>query len=208
VEEKSLRAMMDAMHHRGPDDEGTFLKDNVGIGFVRLSIIDLSMAGHQPMFSADNRYAILLNGEIFNYIELRELLKSKGYIFKSGSDTEVLLNSYIEWGESCLHQLNGMFAFAILDTLTNNLFAARDRFGIKPFYYYLDQNQFLFASDIPPLLIKLGNRKEPEESIIFDYLVFNRTNHYEKTFFKNILKLQHGHTLLNTNLFYLKKKIF
>jgi asparagine synthase (glutamine-hydrolysing) len=195
VEEKSLRAMMDAMHHRGPDDEGTFLKDNVGIGFVRLSIIDLSMAGHQPMFSADNRYAILLNGEIFNYIELRELLKSKGYIFKSGSDTEVLLNSYIEWGESCLHQLNGMFAFAILDTLTNNLFAARDRFGIKPFYYYLDQNQFLFASDIPPLLIKLGNRKEPEESIIFDYLVFNRTNHYEKTFFKNILKLQHGHTL-------------
>jgi asparagine synthase (glutamine-hydrolysing) len=196
VEENSLRSMMYAMRQRGPDDDGTFLKDNIGIGFVRLSIIDLSMAGHQPMFSTDKRYAILLNGEIYNYIELREALKSKGYIFRSGSDTEVLLNSYIEWGESCLHRLNGMFAFVILDTYTNDLFAARDRFGIKPFYYYLDQNQLLFASDIPPLLKILGNNKQPEDSVIFDYLVLNRTNHSEKTFFKNIQKLQHGHTLI------------
>jgi asparagine synthase (glutamine-hydrolysing) len=200
--------MMYAMRHRGPDDEGTFLKDNFGIGFVRLSIIDLSMAGHQPMFSADKRYVILLNGEIYNYIELREELKSKGYNFRSGSDTEVLLNSYIEWGEPCLHRLNGMFAFIIIDTYSNDLFAARDRFGIKPFYFYCDQNKFLFASDIPPLLKVLDKRKEPEDSVIFDYLVFNRTNHSEKTFFKNIFKLQHGHTLtvkegkLNINRWY------
>ena len=195
VEESSLKAMMYAMRHRGPDDEGIFLKDNFGIGFVRLSIIDLSMAGHQPMFSADNKYVILLNGEIYNYIELREELKIKGYNFRSGSDTEVLLNSYIAWGESCLHKLNGMFAFIILDTYSNDLFSARDRFGIKPFYYYNDQNQLLFASDIPPLLKILDNKLEPEDSIIFDYLVFNRTNHSEKTFFKNIQKLQHGHSL-------------
>jgi len=193
--ESSIRGMMTAMKHRGPDDEGTYINGNVGLGFVRLSILDLSMAGHQPMFSADNRYVILLNGEIYNYIELRQELKSKGYSFRSGSDTEVLLNCYIEWGESCLHRLNGMFAFAILDILTNDFFAARDRFGIKPFYYSLDKNQFLFASDIPPLLTILDKKKEPNDSVIFDYLVFNRTNHTENTFFKNILKLQHGHKL-------------
>ena len=183
------------MKHRGPDDEGVFVKENIGLGFVRLSILDLTIAGHQPMLSADKRYVIVLNGEIYNYIELRGELKNKGYIFRSGSDTEVLLNCFIEWGESCLHKLNGMFAFAILDTYTNDIFAARDRFGIKPFYYYKDQNQFVFASDIPPLLEISGHRKEPEDSVIFDYLVFNRTNQSEKTFFKNIKKLQHGHTL-------------
>jgi asparagine synthase (glutamine-hydrolysing) len=195
VQEAHLREMMRIMKHRGPDDEGIFIKDNTGLGFVRLSIIDLSMAGHQPMFSTDKRYVILLNGEIYNYIELREELKSKGYIFRSGSDTEVLLNSYIEWGKLCLHRLNGMFAFIVLDTYTNELFAARDRFGIKPFYFYRDKNQFLFASDIPPVLKILSHKKEPEDSVIFDYLVFNRTNQGEKTFFKNIQKLQHGHFL-------------
>jgi asparagine synthase (glutamine-hydrolysing) len=195
VEESKLRLMMKSMKHRGPDDEGVFVKDHIGLGFVRLSILDLSMAGHQPMVSADKRYVIILNGEIFNYIELREELKGKGYVFRSGSDTEVLLNSYMEWGESCLHRLNGMFAFTILDTFTNEVFAARDRFGIKPYYFYHDQEQFLFASDIPPLLKILDHQREPEDSVIFDYLVFNRTNHNEKTFFKNIRKLQHGHTL-------------
>src|SRR5664280_1000398 len=195
VTEAPLQEMMRTMKHRGPDDEGLFIKDHTGLGFVRLSIIDLSLAGHQPMFSIDNRYVILLNGEIYNYIELREDLKMKGYIFRSGSDTEVLLNSYIEWGESCLHRLNGMFAFAIFDSVTNDIFAARDRFGIKPFYYYQDQSQFIFASDIPPLLNVLGKKKEPDESVIFDYLVFNRTNQSGKTFFKNIQKLQHGHSL-------------
>lgn len=195
VQEGSIREMMRIMKHRGPNDEGVFIENNIGLGFVRLSIIDLTSAGHQPKLSQDKRYVIVFNGEIFNYIELREVLKSKGYIFRSDSDTEVLLNSYVEWGESCLNRLNGMFAFAILDTFTNDLFAARDRFGIKPFYYYHDQNQFLFASDIPPLLKILNHKKEPEDSVIFDYLIFNRTNHGEKTFFKRILKMQHGHSL-------------
>ena len=195
VQEAHLREMMRTMKHRGPDDDGVFVKENIGLGFVRLSIIDLTLAGHQPMFSTDKRYVILLNGEIYNYIELREELQRKDYIFRSGSDTEVLLNSFIEWGESFLHKLNGMFAFVILDTLANELFAARDRFGIKPFYYYHDQNQFIFASDIPPILTIVDHEREPEDSVIFDYLVFNRTNHSKKTFFRNIQKLQHGHTL-------------
>jgi asparagine synthase (glutamine-hydrolysing) len=195
AEESKLHLMMEKMKYRGPDDEGVFIKEHIGLGFVRLSIIDLTIAGHQPMFSSDNRYVIILNGEIYNYIELRIELRNKGYIFRSDSDTEVLMNSYLEWGESCLHRLNGMFAFVVLDTYSNEIFAARDRFGIKPFYFYQDQNQFLFASDIPPLLRILDKRKEPEDSIIFDYLVFNRTNHSEKTFFKNVQKLQHGHSL-------------
>lgn len=112
VTEAPLREMMHSMKHRGPDDDGVFIKENIGLGFVRLSIIDLSLAGHQPMFSSDKRFVILLNGEIYNFIELREELKSLGYIFRSGSDTEVLLNSYIEWGTpafsglmACLHLL-------------------------------------------------------------------------------------------------------
>ena len=194
VSESSIRSMMYAMKHRGPDDDGVYIKQNIGLGFVRLSILDLTSAGHQPMVSNDQRYVLVLNGEIFNFIELRAELKG-GYNFRSNSDTEVLLAAYIKWGEACLERLNGMFAFAILDTFTNHLFAARDRFGIKPFYYYCDKEIFYFASDIVPILSILDRKREPEDSIIFDYLVFNRTNHSEKTFFKNILKLQHGSSL-------------
>lgn len=196
VEESKIRQMMKSMKHRGPDDEGLFITDHIGLGFVRLSIIDLSLAGHQPMFSSDKRHVIIFNGEIYNYIELKQELRDKGYIFNSDSDTEVLLYSYIEWGEECLHKLNGMFAFAILDTISNDLFIARDRFGIKPFYYFLDQDQFVFASDIPPILRVTNSKNEPDDSVIFDFLVFNRTNQSEKTFFKNISKLQHGHSIL------------
>ncbi len=194
VQEESLREMMRIMKHRGPDDEGVFTKENIGFGFVRLSILDLSIAGHQPMVSNDGRYVIILNGEIFNYIELREELKGF-YRFVSSTDTEVLLASFLKWGESCLNRLNGMFAFMILDTLTMEVFGARDRFGIKPFYYYQDNNVFVFASDIPPILSMLKDKAGAEDSIIFDYLVFNRTNHTEKTFFRNIKKLPHGHSV-------------
>lgn len=194
VQEAPLLKMMHIMKHRGPDDEGVYIKENIGFGFVRLSILDLSMAGHQPMVSNDGRYVIVLNGEIFNYIELRDELRSY-YHFTSNTDTEVLLASYLKWGESCLERLNGMFAFVILDTQTMEIFGARDRFGIKPFYYYQDKDVFIFASDIPPILNQLKGKASAEDSIIFDYLVFNRTNHTEKTFFQNIKKIPHGHLL-------------
>lgn len=115
VYEAPLRKMMQIMMHRGPDDEGIFIEKNVGMGFVRLSIIDLSKAGNQPMVSNDGRYVIVFNGEIYNYIEIREDLKQKGCTFRTNSDTEVLLASYKEWGEACLHRFNGMWAFVVYD---------------------------------------------------------------------------------------------
>ena len=103
---EQVQAMMDSMAHRGPDDQGQFIEGGVGLGFVRLSIIDLSIGGHQPMYSADGRHVLIFNGEIFNYIELREALKKEGYCFKTQTDTEVLLNAYLAWGEQMLHRLN------------------------------------------------------------------------------------------------------
>jgi asparagine synthase (glutamine-hydrolysing) len=193
VSEESIRSMIHKMNHRGPDDNGVFLKDNIGLGFVRLSILDLSTAGHQPMRSADGRFVIIYNGEIFNYVELRKELEKEGFVFKTNTDTEVLLNSYIHWGKSCLDKLNGMWAFVILDTKDNELFGARDRFGIKPFYYTFNESKFLFASEIPPILNSLNTKIEPNMDSIFDYLVFNRTDQNESTFFKNIFKIKHGH---------------
>lgn len=186
---------MQIMKHRGPDDEGIFLEENVGLGFVRLSIIDLSPAGHQPMSSHDERYVIVYNGEIYNYIELRNDLKSLGYSFKTNSDTEVLLASYIEWGEECLHRFNGMWAFVIYDRIQKRIFAARDRYGIKPFYYCMTNDFLAFASEIPPLLSLLKTKPKPDYQSIFDYLVFNRTDQTERTFFEEIKKLQHGHSI-------------
>ena len=195
VQEAPVRKMMQIMKHRGPDDEGIFLEENVGLGFVRLSIIDLSPAGHQPMSSHDERYVIVYNGEIYNYIELRNDLKSLGYSFKTNSDTEVLLASYIEWGEECLHRFNGMWAFVIYDRIQKRIFAARDRYGIKPFYYCMTNDFLAFASEIPPLLSLLKTKPKPDYQSIFDYLVFNRTDQTERTFFEEIKKLQHGHSI-------------
>jgi asparagine synthase (glutamine-hydrolysing) len=196
TEEKNLRLMMKTMKHRGPDDEGIFQEGNVGLGFVRLSIIDLSPAGHQPMFSDCGQYVLVYNGEIYNYIELREELQVKGYTFRTKTDSEVLLKSYLEWGEECLHRFNGMWAFVIYNRNEKTIFAARDRFGIKPFYYLQNQDFFAFASEIPPLLTLLQVKPQPDYQSIFDYLVFNRTDQTERTFFSEVKKLQHGHILL------------
>ena len=141
VKEQEILTMMQKMKHRGPDDEGVFLDNNIGLGFVRLSILDLSLAGHQPMFSHDNKYVIVFNGEVYNYIEIRNELKHK-YDFKTNTDTEVILTAYQEWGKKCLDKFNGMFSFVIYDTIGKEIFGARDRFGIKPFYYFLDENDF------------------------------------------------------------------
>ena len=190
-----LEKMMVRMKHRGPDDEGWFFDQNVALGHVRLSIIDLSDAGHQPMLSPDKRYVVAYNGEIFNYIELRNELKSFGYTFRTNTDTEVLLYAYQKWGESCIERFNGMWAFVIYDRKMRTIFFSRDRFGIKPFYYYLTPDLFAFASEIPPLLSIMPYRPTPDYQSIFDFLVFNRTDQTQKTFFYEIKKLQHGHFL-------------
>ncbi|SIR44217.1 asparagine synthase (glutamine-hydrolyzing) [Pontibacter lucknowensis] len=190
--ESALREMMRQMKHRGPDDNGVFIEDEIGLGFVRLSIIDLSPDGHQPMVSADGRYVLEFNGEIFNYVELREELQQEGIEFKTKTDTEVLLNAYIHWGEDCMNHFNGMWAFAIYDRLTKTVFASRDRYGIKPFYYIHTTNYFAFCSEIPPLLSLLDGKPKPNYQSIFDYLAFNRTDQSEATFFEEVRKLQHG----------------
>jgi asparagine synthase (glutamine-hydrolysing) len=200
VQEAQIRQMMQIMKHRGPDDEGVFIENNVGLGFVRLSIIDLTSAGHQPKLSQDERYVIVFNGEIYNYIELREELQKEGVIFATKTDTEVLLNAYIQWGEDCLDRFNGMWAFAIYDREEKKIFSARDRYGIKPFYYLKTDEYFAFCSEIPPLLSLLDQNPKPNYQTIFDFLVFNRTDQTESTFFEEIKKLQHGHCLyLNCN---------
>lgn len=195
VEVSSIKQMMEKQKHRGPDDEGIFIDNNVGLGFVRLSIIDLSISGHQPMTDNANRYVIVFNGEIYNYIELREELIAQGITFRSNSDTEVLLNMYIKYGKACLDKLNGMFAFVIYDKQTKDVFAARDRFGVKPFYYYTDDKAFYFASEIPPILSVYNKKNTPNQNAIFDYLAYNRTDQTEDTFFQGVKKLQHSHYL-------------
>jgi asparagine synthase (glutamine-hydrolysing) len=199
VGQPSLRKMMQAMKHRGPDDEGVFTVDNVGLGFVRLSIIDLTISGHQPMIDASSRYVIVFNGEIYNYIELREDLKKEGVIFRTHSDTEVLLNAYIHWGQACLNKFNGMWAFAIYDTFEKSVFFSRDRFGVKPFYYYADNEFFVFASDIPAILSVLRSTPEPDNHTIYEYMLYNRTDQDNHTFYKGIKKLQHGCNLTVEN---------
>lgn len=200
VRESDLRVMMTTMKHRGPDDDGVYIKNNVGFGFVRLSIIDLSPAGHQPFKSEDERYVMVYNGEIFNYIELRDELERFGYNFKTQTDTEVLLKSYIHWGEKMLHKLNGMWALAIYDTIENSVFFARDRYGIKPFYYSLQNGKFIFASEIPSILKLLPKQPSANMEVIFDFLVYNRTEQSEHSFFSEIKKIMHGHYLkINLN---------
>jgi asparagine synthase (glutamine-hydrolysing) len=195
VQESLLRQMMKIMKHRGPDDEGVFLDHNIGLGFVRLSIIDLSEAGHQPKVSSDGNYVIVFNGEIFNYIEIREELIQEGIKFETQTDTEVLLNAYIQWGEECFHRFNGMWAVAIYNRKDQKVFITRDRFGVKPFYYLHNGEKFAFASEITPLLSLFKEKPKPNYQSIFDFLVFNRTDQTDNTFFTEIKKLQHGCSL-------------
>src|SRR5262249_20236325 len=141
---QELRQMNAIQFHRGPDDGGEYFDGPVALGHRRLSILDLSEQGHQPMASGDGRYVIVYNGEIYNFIELRDELKAVGHVFSSDCDTEVLLKAYQIWGPSCVNRFNGMWAFAIYDRHTHSVFISRDRFGIKPFYFVNDSKRFAF----------------------------------------------------------------
>ena len=208
-----IRPMTDAIQHRGPDGEGIFINNdgNVGLGHRRLSIIDLSNAGAQPMASKDNRYNIIFNGEIYNYIELKEIQLKKGYQFSSHSDTEVLLSLFIEKGEECLNDLDGMFAFAIWDDVKKKLFCARDRFGEKPFYYhYVAGKHFVFASEIKALKaygIKMEFHPHRLGWYLNDKYALSNPQFQDETFFKNISKLEAGFCLaIDKNITLTKKK--
>ena len=148
VEPGMLDPMLAALHHRGPDDAGSIVQGPVALGCRRLSILDLSPSGHQPMTSRDGRFTIVFNGEIYNYVELRCELEQFGYTFESSGDTEVLLTAYAKWGQKCLPKLNGMWAFLIYDAQRRTLFGSRDRFGVKPLYRYQTGEAVILASEI------------------------------------------------------------
>lgn len=174
---------------------------DLAFGFRRLAILDLSPAGRQPMRNADGSLWIVFNGEIYNYIELREELSARGYTFRTGTDTEVILAAYAEWGEACLTHFNGMWAFALWDSRRQKLFCARDRFGIKPFYYFWDGELFAFASEIKALLSLPNFIPAPNDALIYDYLSYNHLDHTEETFFQGIKQLPSAHFLtLETDL--------
>ncbi|MAF59763.1 MAG: asparagine synthase (glutamine-hydrolyzing) [Candidatus Pacebacteria bacterium] len=191
IKKDVLKAMVKAQVHRGPNDEGIYIDNSIGLGHRRLSIIDLSKAGHQPMGSTHKDLHIVTNGEIYNYIELKEEL---GGEYQSASDTEVLLKAYEKWDENCLSHLNGIFAFAIWDEKKQRLFAARDHMGVKPFYYVIEGGVFYFASEIKALFAA-GIKAVPNDRIISDYLKYGFYEHSEETFFESIKQLMPGHYL-------------
>lgn len=186
----NLSRATDLIARRGPDARGVWMNDFVGLGHRRLSIIDVSYNAAQPMKDASGRYTIVYNGEIYNFKALKEELLGLGVEFKSTSDTEVLLYAYINYKDSCLAKLNGFFAFAIYDEQENSLFIARDRYGIKPLYYYSDEDKFLFSSDMHSLLT-FGIEKELDATSLFTYLQLNYTP-APNTMIKGVLMLEPG----------------
>jgi asparagine synthase (glutamine-hydrolysing) len=192
-----LTAATMALEHRGPDYQGIWNDDHLGLGHRRLSIIDTSDAANQPMRDASGRYIIAFNGEIFNFKELRLFLEARGVQFRSQSDTEVLLELFALEGPACLHRLNGFFAFAIADTHSQSLFIARDRYGIKPLVYLADEDKFLFASEMKSLLA-YGIEREIEPSALMAYLHLNYTP-APLTMVKGVHKLPPGHYITVSN---------
>ncbi|WP_373399143.1 hypothetical protein V8V91_05270 [Algoriphagus halophilus] len=176
----ALERMLEKQTHRGPDAKGMWSGEEVCLGHNRLSILDLSEAANQPFFSSCGRFVIVFNGEIYNYLELKQSLD---YPFRTKSDTEVLLAMYLKYRDNMINYLNGMFAFAIWDMEEKQLFAARDRFGVKPFYYSMVQYQFVFASEIKTLFAA-GVHQRLNEEVWADYFVHGSYGYPEETFSK------------------------
>lgn len=193
----NIKKMADLIAHRGPDSEGYYCDKDIALGFRRLSIIDLN-GGSQPIYNQDKSKVIVFNGEIYNYQELRKELEEKGYNFQTKTDTEVILLGYEEYKENILDKLRGMFAFVIYDIDSKEMFAARDFYGIKPFYYTKMGNTFIFGSEIKSFLIHPHFRKELNPKMLEYYLTFQYSAG-EETFFKNVYKLMPGHYLKYIN---------
>jgi asparagine synthase (glutamine-hydrolysing) len=200
-----VRLMNSKIPHRGPDCESYYENNLVHFGHKRLSIIDLTDSANQPFIQGD--YVIIYNGEVYNYIELREELKKLGSTFKTNSDTEVVLNAYIKWGENCLSKFNGMWAFAIFDKTKNLVFCSRDRFGVKPFYFTNQDDFFAFGSEIKQLLTSFKSINANIKTVV-NFLVAGLEDYSENTFFQGIFQLKPGHALsynLNSNKFQIRK---
>ncbi len=186
-----LRRMTHTLAHRGPDGEGFYIDNFIGLGHRRLAIIDLSPAGHQPMLTADRQYAITYNGELYNFQELRAELQGLGHRFISRSDTEVVLNAYVQWGPDCVHRFNGMFAFAIWDQSRQELFLARDRYGVKPLYYAWQGRTFYFSSELKAILVNQEFNRAVSPEALLEYFTFQNI-FTDRTLFQGIHMLPAG----------------
>ncbi|MGA2934833.1 MAG: asparagine synthase (glutamine-hydrolyzing) [Methanomicrobiales archaeon] len=195
ADEQLLAAMSARIRHRGPDGEGIYLDGPVGLAHRRLAIIDLTDTAKQPMTNEDGTLWLVFNGEIYNFIELREELAGKGHTFRSDGDTEVILHAYEEWGRECLSRLNGMWAFALWDSRKQELFCARDRFGIKPFYYARAGDRILFASEIKALLAHPDIGREPDDPLLLAFLAWGVLDHTGGTMFEGVRQLQPAHRI-------------
>jgi asparagine synthase (glutamine-hydrolysing) len=214
VTASEIRAMTDRLQHRGPNAEGLLLVDtrtartwngtgvepdaafDLALGHRRLSILDLSDAGTQPMASASGKHWLIFNGEIYNYVELRDELQRHGHRFRTGTDTEVLLAAYAEWGIDCLRRFNGMWAFALWDSEKRELYLARDRMGVKPLYYAHGPDWLVFGSEIKALLASPRVRRRPNAAVIYDFLSLRLADHTDETFFDGILRVPASHYLV------------
>ncbi|MEN6615194.1 MAG: asparagine synthase (glutamine-hydrolyzing), partial [Syntrophorhabdus sp.] len=194
VDQAMVASMTASLTHRGPDDEGLYFDENIGFGHRRLSIVDLSPTGHQPMSNQSGNLWITYNGEVYNAAEIKKKNLSK-YRFRGRSDTEVVLYSFEEWGWECLSRFNGMFAFAIWDKSMRRLFVARDRFGVKPFFYFFDGKRFAFASEIKALLKCPFVPRQPDTATAFSYLAKRTMDGPENTYFKDIYQLPAAHAM-------------
>lgn len=192
VEERTLiKKMNEIQRHRGPDDEGEYIEKTVALGHRRLSIFDLSAAGHQPMLYKE-KYVISYNGEVYNYPELKKELKKEGYRFFSNTDTEVILAAYDRWGIECLHRFNGFWAFALYNIETKELILSRDRFGVKPLYYCVNEKRIIFASEIKAILEDRSVERVANENVVQDFLINGLVDFSDETFYKGIFRIPAG----------------
>jgi asparagine synthase (glutamine-hydrolysing) len=190
-----IEAMNDLIAHRGPDGHGIYLDKGLALGHRRLAILDVSSAGHQPMSYRD-RYIVTFNGEIYNFLEIRQELCVEGYDFMSNTDTEVIMAAYDKWGAECVGRFNGMWSFAVYDKLIAEVFCSRDRFGVKPFYYANTSDKFVFGSELKQILIGAGMPAIANMLVVRDFLVEGYHSHTSETFFEGIHSLKAGHNLV------------
>lgn len=204
IDKKQVEKATEILHHRGPDGYGHFFGDNIAFGHRRLAVIDLSEKAKQPMCNESGDLWIVYNGEVYNFQELRKELEEKGHEFKSNSDTEVILHAYEEWHVDCLKRFNGMFAFAIWSNKTKELFLARDRAGVKPLYYYLDSEKFIFASEVKAIL-EFGIERKLNKKILWDFFNYGIMIG-DETLFENIKTLPPAHYFILKNNRIIAKK--
>ena len=194
-DELLIEKMNQSLRHRGPDDQNTYIDDKISLGHCRLSIIDLSFAGRQPKSNEDGRIWIVFNGEIYNFQEIRAMLEKKGHKFSSNTDTEVIVHAYEEWGTNCVERFNGMWAFAIYDKNKRIVFFSRDRFGVKPLYFYRHEKGLIFSSEIKGLL-QHDIKRVPNDVAVYDFLILGFVDHLPDTFFQGIKRLMPGESMI------------